>query len=976
MAYNKYFTGAACRYDWYLKLQDIEDETPRELTLALCQYTTPNTNKQNYTIKGYVTNLPVASVGVGSLPLYVSTSCGLSEGIDPRCLSLPIPTLDFTFTPTGFDEFTSLDEIDELIAELETYFVLVKDGWWSFDFENSNILNSDGVPHLPLNSTLISHDLNLLGAYTITEVQFNFDTKEMEVSCEGYFQNSVVNVYNHIPQRWPLPQYLTGIPASGNSAHAGTTVGAYRLGPRSDRFFTKQGDDWTYFTEVQGDPTINMGTTSTWGLSAYPFLSLLTEQFTPNTAINYNSSTPYYCPTSDGTILDYLWDYSSDRSAGWWKPNPLKRHASGLGVHVNRVDLSSIGQGVVAAGTELSQYRLDLFPYTYKKETFADALLSFAMLYDLWYLPSNYFNTTALSTANAYYYEQTSSYDQANPRGNYSVIGGIFPDSDVFLDPTGTLPYRDNGHTFAQMSDTKYYITPSMIYELSTYREKISWDEITKILSTQLNISDVPNRCEMISTKLLVNPPISTDDQIAVGVEYGNTDEYVLPQINNGNPIVSTTDLVTNGVSPFWPIGVRAPTPYQNSPVIWPTNLTLGKTGGYVVNTTIPLNDDVWYDYNKPIRMELKSYKDLNWSLPDNAETILPSKYFDLSDDDFTSQPYFTAAHMEYGRGYGTPGSSRTPYLNRSMYSEDRLKVFSWLYNSRLVFMGNGQYQPVALHLPKGEETTFYHDNTGEIASSADDGDVVLENPHFAYSFCLPTTENITWGVQNWNFQIKYDGIWKQIFNRVNLTNFPARYILTLTMKDDPSLRPGTVIYVPLQNQYVECFVYKITRDLTTSFKMELTCIAMEESSRAVTSIDITSASGTYLNTSLGTRLTFNWASNVNGINNNIVPITYTIYYKQNNSSTYIELAQLSYTKNDDLLYDELLSELTNKLGYTPDLTGSSGQFFVRGSYGNVVSDYEPFTLSQLANPYVIYLNQIELNNQILPLMNGHWFIG
>lgn len=341
----------------------------------------------------------------------------------------------------------------------------------------------------------------------------------------------------------------------------------------------------------------------------------------------------------------------------------------------------------------------------------------------------------------------------------------------------------------------------------------------------------------------------------------------------------------------------------------------------FVTVGTIPLNNNAWYNPTMPM-------------LISKGDSVDDMEYYPTSVR-YTGQTYHGCIPWFQGK----------------------LKIWSWLFSSYLTYLEPTNPYPYTLKLPKQDATKYIRDINDNIIS---DNDISPEN-------VVSDIKHLYYG---------HTGVNKRILDRVNYKNIPFKAKLTWKMVDDPSLRPGSVVYVPLYGEYTKCFLFKKTVAFSGGSTAECEAILMDATGEAVFDINIYNARGRYPIGVDDPTITFNWLVNSSVATNS--QIQYTIFYR--NGGVYTQLKTTSFIFMGDgegYATSISLSEISDILGYTPELEG--GDFYIQGKYddGDITSDYAPVIMSgDSSDPYVIYSNQIEANNQPLPLMNGHWFIG
>lgn len=890
--YNNNFTGPAANYEWYQRLNSLDDTYEQELSIMFIDFFGEQINSVSYERLFLVTNVPCTSqTGTvytapsvsGQIDVHRLVSFDSSEEIDPTAITLPIPTTNVEFIPPEINEFSSLAEIEEFLESIRGRHMLVFKGWFTFDYENYDVRDNNGDFQYTYDSSRFSHDLNGLGLFTITNVDFDFQTQT--VKCEGEsFAHTKINdpsfykEYLLQADRRPMPYYWNVNVAGNYYGYANKfALGFSNAAMLGNYNALDETDIHTHALSYMLTFPWYPGSNTTFGMSASTFGALTQFVDTGGTTTSKNTTQP---------MFSGAWRSSTEGSNTWWPDNAVSNYSFD--------EVRDFVNNPIGGTNYRNYYRLANPAYLIRNnQTYGDMLQSYMLQNDSWLLPSNWF-ISAITTNNNWYNSRgvlLNGTDIRVPQGAWLLQSGKVPDDNIFCDlsrwPTGSASSWtgvDNGHYYPALG-YKYYVTPRMLRSSSVSREPADYATYDTVKMWKINLG--------------------SDDDVSY-------ESYTPPT----QSINTTTSGLASG---FWPWTTSDSPSYTYTPHYALTGITFPYTN------ELPLSDESWFSYGRPI---LISGVD---------STVSESEYW------YSSWPLI--------RPYSdTVWGGACNYDNLPVY-RGKLKIFNWIYSSRLNFLNNGSKGPYTLQLPKKPINEVEYNING--ITSVSENSLSTSYAYFGNT-----------------------GVAARILNRVNFNNYNCMYKLVWQMNDDPSLRVGACVYVPLQNQYVKVLVTKKRISFTGASTAELEGIAITETSEMVVAIDVSSISAYYLDTSQGRRLTFEWVSTVNGIDDSVVPIQYTIYYKANNSSTYEEVAVLSYTSNEDMLYDELQSEIEAKLGHSVNLTGSSGQFFVQGSYGNVVSDYEPFTLSQLANPYVIYLNQIELNNQILPLMNGHWFIG
>lgn len=310
-------------------------------------------------------------------------------------------------------------------------------------------------------------------------------------------------------------------------------------------------------------------------------------------------------------------------------------------------------------------------------------------------------------------------------------------------------------------------------------------------------------------------------------------------------------------------------------------------------------------------------------------------------------------------------GGSTTQRIANMVEGRNALN-FRALYNpdSKWRFLNSGTQsiyakRPFRANIRKVAPIASYQDIDGNMLSDAS-GDVKA----------IDSLHNMT-GVQ---------GLPKKVLTRANLTEFTPMYRLTWSMLDDPTLRVGTLVYVPLQNQYVKCFITKQTRSFDGGSILECEGIVTSETTEKVFDPALSECKCAYYvvnpdNSPKGEWLDFTWKQHPSWDG-----ITQNVYYEfgfQPNSGAYYKIGEIILGSTEPNRYLLNVPDAEEKYGVNIDTTGTKGVYQIKAVYGSWnLESTEPctFTASAWDNAKFseLYVGYLRASNEHQPLIVGN----
>lgn len=175
--------------------------------------------------------------------------------------------------------------------------------------------------------------------------------------------------------------------------------------------------------------------------------------------------------------------------------------------------------------------------------------------------------------------------------------------------------------------------------------------------------------------------------------------------------------------------------------------------------------------------------------------------------------------------GFDEPANNQMGEVNIPVRGDS---VLAWrvLWNTNIRGLANRQ--PLSIGLITCNPTIYAYDANGNLV---DEG----------------STQN-TKGIDTIHAYGLYKNLSTRMIARANAgdTNVAPMYQLTWTMVDDPSLRVGTVVWVPLQNEYLKVYITKQERSFDGGARLTCTGWAYAKTGQKVYDPKITNAKCTY----------------------------------------------------------------------------------------------------------------------------------
>jgi len=283
---------------------------------------------------------------------------------------------------------------------------------------------------------------------------------------------------------------------------------------------------------------------------------------------------------------------------------------------------------------------------------------------------------------------------------------------------------------------------------------------------------------------------------------------------------------------------------------------------------------------------------------------------------------------------------------------------FSVLWNTNLTHGAFNNKQPYSLTFYKQDATTFFYDVNGNtIDESTAQNQKGIDTIH-AYTYL--------------------NGLSHRVINRANLgdTGVNPLYQLTWTMVDDPSLRIGTAVWVPLQNEYIK--VYITRQDRTFDGGARLTCSgwAYERAGVPVYDPTLTNAIAHHYvvdpeNTPKGEWLRFTWEKQEEWDTTQL--IFYEFWYTPDVGEKVL-LGSITKMGIDENVQMYNIPHLEEQLGTSLSIDDEGGTYSIKAyfpafgmnSETNCLFDAIPWNNVEFSE---IHANEIQASNEHQPLM-------
>lgn len=228
-----------------------------------------------------------------------------------------------------------------------------------------------------------------------------------------------------------------------------------------------------------------------------------------------------------------------------------------------------------------------------------------------------------------------------------------------------------------------------------------------------------------------------------------------------------------------------------------------------------------------------------------------------------------------------------------------------------------------------------------------------------------------------------YKGLAQRVLKRANGHHLNPLYKLSWTQIDDPSMRVGNVVYVPLQNQYVKVHVIKQERSFDGGARLQCEGWVLEETNIKVydpayawlTAKQRVVASGP----DKGEWIDFTWQLNNGWMAFPSMLLPYEILYYINDvnvgSPYFLNSEQKKWTINVEPLRQAIGEEFT--LGDDTFRLWTRYPYAI-GKDGREYWEDFPFIFDDFDNTQnsLMYSGQIVAGNAVVPLTHNHWMVG
>lgn len=311
--------------------------------------------------------------------------------------------------------------------------------------------------------------------------------------------------------------------------------------------------------------------------------------------------------------------------------------------------------------------------------------------------------------------------------------------------------------------------------------------------------------------------------------------------------------------------------------------------------------------------------------------------------------------------GFDMPATDQMGQVNIPARG-DSIVAYKVLWNTNIAGLANRQ--PLAIGLISRDPTIYAYDINGKLLD-----DTAIQN---------------TKGIDTIHAYSYYYNLPSRMIQRANNGDLGLKspmYQLTWTMVDDPSLRVGNVVWVPLQNEYLKVYITKQERSFDGGARLTCTGWAYEKTGQKVYNPTITEGKATYFVNNpdtdpKGEWLKFTWKP---GGDYNA---TDTIIYKFSVTDQYarwsfdIGVAAIMFGDTPEKMFN--LPYVSQQIGVDlPTLTGSTVYYRITGYFppnSQMVYSSAPVTKVAWNNEAFsqLHVGYIRASNEHQPLIVGN----
>lgn len=1028
--YSNEFQGSPCRYDWYQRFSNATDTGNQECTIKVFDVVDGALKPIAYLTNLYCTDELEVTHGdeTYTIPVYTLGEASFDEEIDPLMVESKIPSFDFTLTFEHITRDYTLEELDAITKTFEDKVAKIYRGFFSYTGQFRNELGTANLSY-----DQFEHDLVCMGTYVIQETEYDYTTYTISCSGESLVFSTMKDAKfyssdSYWNQRYPYPydvdRYLLGYPANkildgslfGQLNYKGLPL--YGKEANVEGLSTKHVCDmlWVQNPKTSDDPI------ETWNEHIFEY------NYGPHDGIYEFSQTGeeidfktvgvwwqngdevpkndwcYYYYYSDGNMVlplyggdveiftepstiyfmnedRYLWDGQPKQITVRWKW--LTGNEPGA---VRSFSVYKHGEETPIQDIQGSRYILDDDGNYYTEATFTVQEIG---VYDFksWYGTYQFDAsitlaiTPVLNVGDSPRYQGEYHLVTINGNPSWNEV-----DTETKLVSTG-LPYQTLSYSIKE--GVELPIEPGIPPFAFDWSFRSNELELQR-LGTEYYTKDLVEPTDLVS---LCNTWFeSTMDEELVSFCLMNNLHIVPTQSSDG---VNDGDwIIVGGLEPIkYPFldanGTLQPTNGIHFPELaeerYKINVAMILSDGFakkqldidavthsketLINVANLSGDDS-ETFSLPVKDRFTSDVDIDSSgnaVPsDNVNGYEYNTLLPLSDDEWFDTKNITVMNgdEEVGKLFGADQDA-SGLMGGKNYAirGNSLVAYDVLWNDKLNLTKNLD-QPFTLKVPKYSPTEYYVDTQG--ATTSEDDELVTVEPVGAY--------------------YGYNGLSERIVNRANGEWLNPLYELQWSMVDDPSLRVGTLVYVPVHNQYVETYIIEQNRSFDGSGQLDCVGWAIKETDERVLLAEPVNCHGTHYtgnpsDETKGDFVTFEWEENVgwDGLFGQLVRGVLT--YETKDGSTVLTLADQFFSSGEPMAYTLNWFTLEQKLGMKLDTMAENGDFYIelfyytyevhgktKFEYENIIPAHQPFSY--------LYAGYTVAGNEVVPIAFNHYLIG
>lgn len=1037
--YSKEFQGSPCNYEWYQRFSNAVNTGDQECTLQVFDVVEGKLKPIAYLTNLYCTDELEITHGdeTYTIPVYTLGEVSFDDAIDPLMVESKIPSFDFTLTFEHITRDYTLEELDAITKTFEDKVVKIYRGFFSYTGQFRNELGTANLSY-----GQFEHDLACMGTYVIQESEYDYTA--YTISCSG--ESLVFSVLrdakfyssdSYWNQRYPYPydddRYLLGYPADkildgslfgqlnykglplfgkGSDVEGLSTkhicdtlwiqdpktsddpietwnehIFEYNLGPYEGKYqFTQTGEaidfnaigvwwqngdevpktDWVPYYYYDSDAS---GTFSEGDTMVVPLYGGETEIFTEQSTIYLMGETRYLW-NGQQQSLTVRWKSLTGTEPGAVRSFSVYEHGEETplqDIQGSRYILDSDGNYYTEATftlQEIGVYDLKCWYGTYQ----FDASITFAItpVFNVGEAPGvagNYL----IATING-----KPSWDTVDDYSKLTSVGLPYHTISYTITTEANIPIQPGIPPFAfdwsfrsnelelQRLNTEYYVKdlvePTDLTSLCN-----TWSDTT--MDTGLMSFFLMNNLHIVPTQS--SDGVNDGDWILVnGLEptkYPFRDTEATLQATNGKHFPELADerykinvamVLSDGFSKNQ-LDIEAVTHTRES-LMNVGNLSGEESESFSLPTKDRVTSSVDIDAEgNPIPSDSENGYAYTTLLPLSSDVWFDTKNVSVMNGDTEVGKLFgtdqAASALMGGKNYAVRGNS--------------LVAYDVLWNDKLNLTKNLE-QPFTLKVAKYSPTEYYVDVDGNTTSEDDE---------------LTAVEAI-------GAYYGYNGLSERMVNRSNGDWLNPLYELQWSMVDDPSLRVGTLVYVPVHNQYVETYITEQKRSFDGSGQLDCVGWAIRETDEKVLLAEPVNCHGVHYtgnpnDETKGDFVTFEWEENVgwDGLYGQLVRGVLT--YESKDGSTVVKLADQFFTSGDPMAYTLNWFTLEQNTGMKLDTMAENGDFYIelfyytyevhgktKFEYENIIPAHQPFSY--------LYAGYTVASNKVAPIAFNHYLIG